>query len=129
MPAVTVEDRGAISIIRINRPERLNAIGQAVAVEMQQAFKQFDADPDKRVAILSATAAIFVQNEQAGGSARQQRNAAYLQHVLAEGSHPRLAGLLAQQPGTPQPGPPPPDPYRGILARILTGLLAVPGAA
>lgn len=55
MPAVTVEDRGAISIIRINRPERLNAIGQAVAVEMQQAFLRFDADPDKRVAILSAT--------------------------------------------------------------------------
>jgi enoyl-CoA hydratase/carnithine racemase len=55
MPAVTVEDRGAISIIRINRPERLNAIGQAVAVELQQAFKTFDADPDKRVAILSAT--------------------------------------------------------------------------
>jgi len=54
MPAVTVEDRGAISIIRINRPERLNAIGQAVAVEMQRAFKAFDANPDKRVAILSA---------------------------------------------------------------------------
>lgn len=55
MPAVTVEDRGAIAIIRINRPERLNAISQAVAIEMQQAFKQFDADPSKRVAILSAT--------------------------------------------------------------------------
>lgn len=54
MPAVTVEDRGAISIIRINRPERLNAIGQAVAMEMQQAFKTFDADSEKRVAILSA---------------------------------------------------------------------------
>ena len=48
-------DRGPISIIRINRPERLNAIGQAVAVEMQQAFKAFDADPEQRVAILSAT--------------------------------------------------------------------------
>jgi enoyl-CoA hydratase/carnithine racemase len=55
MPAVTVEDRGPISIIRINRPERLNAIGQAVAIEMQQAFKTFDADPEKRVAILSST--------------------------------------------------------------------------
>ena len=55
MPAVITEDHGAISIIRINRPERLNAIGQAVAVEMQQAFKAFDADPEKRVAILSAT--------------------------------------------------------------------------
>ena len=46
MPAVTVEDRGAISVIRINRPERMNAISQAVAVEMQQAFKAFDANPD-----------------------------------------------------------------------------------
>ncbi len=55
MPVVTVEDRGAISIIRISRPERLNAISQAVAVETQQAFRAFDADPDKRVAILGAT--------------------------------------------------------------------------
>jgi enoyl-CoA hydratase/carnithine racemase len=54
MPAVTTEHRGAISVIRINRPEKLNAINQAVAVEMQQAFKAFDADPDQRVAILSA---------------------------------------------------------------------------
>ncbi len=54
MSAVSVEDRGAISIIRINRPERLNAINQAVAVEMQQEFLAFDANPDKRVAILSA---------------------------------------------------------------------------
>jgi enoyl-CoA hydratase len=54
MPVVSVEDRGAISIIRIDRPEKLNAISQAVAVEMQQAFKAFDADTNKRVAILSA---------------------------------------------------------------------------
>jgi enoyl-CoA hydratase/carnithine racemase len=55
MSAVTIEHHGAISIIRINRPERLNAIGQTVAVEMQQAFREFDADPEKRVAILSAS--------------------------------------------------------------------------
>jgi enoyl-CoA hydratase len=54
MSSVTVEDKGAISIIRINRPERLNAINQDVAVEMQKAFKAFDADDTKRVAILSS---------------------------------------------------------------------------
>jgi len=54
MPTVTVEDKGAISIIRINRPERLNAINQDVAVELQKAFKTFDADDAKRVAILSS---------------------------------------------------------------------------
>lgn len=55
MTAVTTEHRGPISIIRINRPERLNAINQAVAVEMQRAFQAFDADDNQRVAILSGT--------------------------------------------------------------------------
>jgi enoyl-CoA hydratase len=55
MSAVTTEDRGPISIIRINRPERLNAINKAVAIELQQAFQAFDRDGDKRVAILSGT--------------------------------------------------------------------------
>src|ERR1700761_375831 len=54
MPAVTTERRGGVSIIRINRPERLNAISQAVAVEMQQAFKAFDADPEQKVAVMSS---------------------------------------------------------------------------
>lgn len=52
MSVVTTEQRGPISIIRINRPERLNAISSAVAVELQQAFQEFDAS-DQRVAILS----------------------------------------------------------------------------
>ena len=54
MAVVTVEDQGAISIIRINRPERLNAINQDVAVELQKAFKAFDADDARRVAVLSS---------------------------------------------------------------------------
>ena len=54
MSAVTVEDKGAISIVRINRPERLNAINQDVAVELQRAFKAFDIDDTKRVAVLSS---------------------------------------------------------------------------
>ena len=54
MSAVTVEDRGPISIIRINRPERMNAINQEVALGIQNAMLAFDADPDKRVAIISS---------------------------------------------------------------------------
>ena len=79
-------------------------------------------------AMLNTVTALFVGYELTGGSARQQRNAAYLQHILATGSHPRLAELLtpAAPPGNGQPGPghDPADPYRDILARILTGLLA-----
>jgi len=54
MNVVTVEQRGPISIIRINRPEKLNAISAAVAVELQRAFQAFEAAPQQRVAILSA---------------------------------------------------------------------------
>ena len=52
MGVVTVEPRAQVSIIRINRPERLNAISKAVAVELQQAFQQFDAS-DQRVAVIA----------------------------------------------------------------------------
>jgi enoyl-CoA hydratase len=55
MSVVTVEQRGPISIIRINRPEKMNAISAAVAVELQRAFQAFEAAPEQRVAILSAT--------------------------------------------------------------------------
>jgi enoyl-CoA hydratase len=54
MSVVTVEQRGPISVIRINRPEKLNAISSAVAVELQHAFQAFDAAPEQRVAVLSA---------------------------------------------------------------------------
>lgn len=67
--------------------------------------------------ILNAFTALSVQNESGGGPDRQQRNAAYLQHALASGRHPRLAELLEPPPASP------PDSYRDILARILTGLL------
>ncbi len=74
-------------------------------------------------AMLNGMAAQFALHEQSGGSAVQQRNAAYLQRALASGEHPRLAELLAQSP----PGPPGPvDPagrFSDILARVLAGLL------
>jgi enoyl-CoA hydratase/carnithine racemase len=53
MAVVTVEESGEITIIRINRPERLNAISSAVAKDLQAAFQAFDRS-DQRVAVLSA---------------------------------------------------------------------------
>ena len=75
--------------------------------------------------MLSAVAAAFVQNELGGGSAAQQRNAAYLYHAVTSGERPRLARLLEQ------PEPPAPDPadrFADIVIRILAGLLGPPPA-
>jgi AcrR family transcriptional regulator len=79
-------------------------------------------------AILNTTTALFVQNEFGGGSARQQRDAAYLNHALATGCYPQLAELLA--PASPAHASPaeaaePADRYRDVLARILSGLLVL----
>ena len=53
MSVVVVEDQGPVRIIRINRPDRLNAISKAVAEEIQTAFEEFDRS-QQRVAVLSA---------------------------------------------------------------------------
>ena len=52
MSVITVEERGPVTIVSINRPEKLNAINKAVAIELQQAFADFDRS-DQRVAILT----------------------------------------------------------------------------
>jgi hypothetical protein len=75
-------------------------------------------------AMLNTVTVLFTHNELTGGSERQRRNAAYLQHALASGRHPRLAELLAPATADPGPAPDPTGRYRDIMARILTGLLA-----
>ena len=52
MSVVSVEERGSVSIVSINRPEKLNAIDKAVAIELQAAFAAFDRSA-QRVAILT----------------------------------------------------------------------------
>lgn len=54
MSVVSVEERGPVTIVAINRPEKLNAINKAVAIELQQAFADFDRSA-QRVAILTGT--------------------------------------------------------------------------
>ena len=54
MSVVTVERQGAISIIRINRPDKLNAISAEVALGLQNALQEFE-NSAQRVAILSST--------------------------------------------------------------------------
>ena len=52
MSVVSVEQHGPVSVIAIDRPEKMNAVNKAVAIELQQAFAAFDAS-DQRVAILT----------------------------------------------------------------------------
>jgi AcrR family transcriptional regulator len=69
--------------------------------------------------MLMAVTAVFVQAEQSGSAAREQRNAAYLHQALSSGEYPRLGELLARQT-SPHPGT---DRYPEIIGRVMAGLL------
>jgi enoyl-CoA hydratase len=49
---VSVEEQGPVTIVSINRPEKLNAINKQVAIDLEAAFAEFDRS-DQRVAILT----------------------------------------------------------------------------
>jgi enoyl-CoA hydratase len=56
---ITVTDHGAVRVVSLNRPERRNAVDRATAAELANAFRQFDAEPDLSVAVLTGAGATF----------------------------------------------------------------------
>jgi enoyl-CoA hydratase len=56
---ILVEQRGAVTLITLNRPQALNALNGAVLGELIQAFAAFDADPGQRCAVLTGSERAF----------------------------------------------------------------------
>ena len=50
---IKVEKKGHLTIVTINRPESRNAINPPTSIEMQDAFEEFNNDPNAWVAILT----------------------------------------------------------------------------
>ena len=51
---VLIEQRGAVTILTLNRPRQANALNAALRDGIRQAFSDFEADEDAQVAILAA---------------------------------------------------------------------------
>jgi enoyl-CoA hydratase len=56
---ILTETRGAVLVVRLNRPQALNALNLKVLAELIEAFAAFDADPDLRVAVLTGSEKAF----------------------------------------------------------------------
>lgn len=56
---VVVERVGAIAIVRLNRPHRLNAFTESIRVGIIEAFDACDADDDVRAVVLTGTGRAF----------------------------------------------------------------------
>ena len=56
---ILVEQRGAVTLVTLNRPEALNALNAQVLADLLAAFAAFDADPTQRCAVLTGSARAF----------------------------------------------------------------------
>ena len=52
---ILVEQRGAVTLITLNRPQALNALNAAVLEDLIVAFAAFEADPSQRCAVLTGS--------------------------------------------------------------------------
>jgi enoyl-CoA hydratase len=57
--SVEIDDRGAVRIITINRPEVRNAVDAATATALADAFRAFDCDDGAAVAVLTGSGGTF----------------------------------------------------------------------
>ena len=80
MNSVQRERRGAVEIVRLNRPEARNAMSTGLLEELLVALEALDADPDLRAMVLSTTteqalsagADVREELDHAGGVARME---------------------------------------------------------
>jgi enoyl-CoA hydratase/carnithine racemase len=68
---VVYETRGAVAVLRMNRPERLNACGADMLAELNACWTEVVRDPAVRVAVLTGTGRAFC----AGRDIREQAEA------------------------------------------------------
>ncbi|MBO9578127.1 MAG: enoyl-CoA hydratase/isomerase family protein [Microbacteriaceae bacterium] len=56
---VEYERRGSVAVITFNRPEKLNAMSDELAIELSDAMRRFDQDDDALVAVLNGRGRAF----------------------------------------------------------------------
>lgn len=56
---ILVEQRGAVTLITLNRPQALNALNSQVLSDLIDAFAEFDADDSQRCAVLTGSEKAF----------------------------------------------------------------------
>jgi enoyl-CoA hydratase len=80
---ISVSDAGPVRTVTIERPERRNAVDRATAAALADAFREFDADADLSVAVLTGAGGAFCAGADLQAVASGQGN-----RVTTEGDGP-----------------------------------------
>jgi len=72
--SVRTERDGPLTTVVIDRPERRNAVDGPTAAALADAFRDFDADPDARVAILYGAGGTFCSGADLGAIGTERAN-------------------------------------------------------
>ncbi|MBK6318509.1 MAG: enoyl-CoA hydratase/isomerase family protein [Dehalococcoidia bacterium] len=64
---IQIEKEGGVAVLRLNRPERLNAVNGAMHSELMALFLDVQADPDVRAAVLTGAGRAFSAGGDFGG--------------------------------------------------------------
>ena len=56
---ILVEQRGAVTLVTLNRPQALNALNSQVLSELLDAMRAFDADPAQGCAVITGSEKAF----------------------------------------------------------------------
>ena len=79
-----IEEKGGIGVIKINRPDVLNAINDELLSDLFQAIDDFEKDPTKRVVIITGVGKAFI----AGADIEHMKNMTPIEGaIFAEKGH------------------------------------------
>src|SRR5262245_55030776 len=96
---IVVETKGRVGVIRLNRPQALNALNSAVVAELRQAITAFDGDPGIGCMLITGSEKAFAAGadikEMANKSADEMRARDYCAdwHVAADARKPVIAAV------------------------------------
>ena len=79
---ILIETRAHIGLIRLNRPERMNALNGALAVELETALRAFDADPAIKAIVITGDDRAFAAGADIGAMAEWDYQKVYADNYI-----------------------------------------------
>ena len=79
---ILVENRDRVGLIRLNRPQRMNALSDALAAELAAALASFDADPNIGAIVITGNEKAFAAGADIGAMAEWSYQKVYADNYI-----------------------------------------------